>query len=65
MTGEPKLIVEKDENLPQYLGQRLFDKYDIVSLDEALNRYPDAIVWVTYRVANNAAKKNIKESFSG
>ena len=24
MTGEPKLIVEKDENLPQYLGQRLF-----------------------------------------
>lgn len=60
-TGEPKLIVEKDENLPQYSGQRLFDKYDIVSLDEALNRYPDAIVWVTYRVANNAAKRILKK----
>lgn len=60
MTGEPKLIVEKDENLSKFEG-KLFGKYDIVSLDRALELYPDAVVWVTYAVANNAAKRILKK----
>ena len=55
ITGEPKAIVEKDENLSKY-PNKLFDKYDVISLDEALERYPDAVIWVTYGIANNAAK---------
>lgn len=58
--GEPKVIVEKDENLDN-LPKKLFDKYDVLSLDEALERYPDAVIWVTYAKANNAAKRISKK----
>lgn len=60
ITGEPKLIIEKDESLADYSEKRLFDKYDIVSLDEALKRYPDAVVWVTYLYASNTARRLLK-----
>ncbi len=59
-TGEPKLIVEKEENLSKYKG-KLFDKYEIVSLDKALELYPDATVWVTYEVANDVANRIAKK----
>ena len=59
-TGEPKLIVEKDENLDKF-PKKLFDKYDVVSLDEALERYPNATIWVTYGRAKNAANRILKK----
>lgn len=56
ITGEPVLFADKDKELYKYDNKKLLDKYDIVSIDEALKRYPDADVWVTYRVATNTAK---------
>ncbi len=60
ITGEPKLIIEQDDNLKDFPEKRLFDKYDIVSLDEALECHPDAVIWVTYLYANNTAKRLLK-----
>lgn len=56
MTGEPVLFVDKDKELYKYTNKKLLDKYEVVSIDVALERYPDADVWVTYRVATNTAK---------
>lgn len=55
IAGAPDVFSEKDENLHNY-QTKLLGKYDVVSLDEALMRYPDADVWVTYRKANNTAR---------
>ena len=44
MTGEPVLFVDKDKELYKYNNKKLFDKYEVVSIDEALKRYPDADV---------------------
>ena len=51
----PIVFCEKDENLHKFKG-RLLDKYDVLSLDDALKRYPDAHVWVTYPKAGTTAK---------
>ena len=48
-------FVEKDENL-KHFQYKLLGKYDVISLKDALNRYPDAEVYVTYRKAGNTAK---------
>lgn len=53
--GVPDVFVEKDENLHKYTA-KLLNKYDVVSLDEALRRHPDAHVWVTWRNAGATAK---------
>jgi|GEM_PF-1356095 len=53
--GEPKVFVEKDENLKKF-ETKLLGKYDVVSLDEALKRYPYADIWVTYRSAGVTAR---------
>ncbi|MDR3294687.1 MAG: radical SAM protein [Clostridiales Family XIII bacterium] len=34
-------------------GSKLLGKYDVLQIDEALARYPDAYVWVTYRKAGS------------
>ena len=53
ITGRPDVFSVKDENLekmpPKFLG-----KYDVVSIDEALRRYPDAEIWITYANVNSA-----------
>jgi len=53
--GPPVVFAEKDENLALY-SNGLLGSYEVVSLDEALKRYPDADVWVTYRRAGNSAR---------
>ena len=55
IAGDPVVFSEKTEVLVDYPGKFL-GKYDVVSIDEALRRYPDAEVWVTFRKANNTAK---------
>ena len=47
IAGIPDVFVEKDENLAKYTT-KLLDKYNVVSLNVALARYPDADIWVTY-----------------
>jgi ferredoxin/pyruvate-formate lyase-activating enzyme len=42
----PDVFSDKDA---RKCGTKLLDKYDVLELDEALARYPDAYVWVTYR----------------
>ena len=53
--GEPDLFVEKDENLCIYKNKFL-DKYDVVSFKEAMERFPNADVWVTWRKAEKTRK---------
>ena len=36
MTGEPVLFVDKDKELYKYTNKKLLDKYEVVSIDEAL-----------------------------
>ena len=55
VAGDPDVFSEKDENLHKY-KTALIGKYDVVSLDEALERYPDADIWVTYPRAGITAK---------
>ena len=55
VAGAPDVFSEKDQNLTNFAG-KLLGAYDVVSLDEALRRYPGADVWVTYRKADNTAK---------
>ena len=47
-SGEPDVFVEKDENLDKYKS-KLLDKYDVISFKEAMDRFPNADVWVTWR----------------
>ena len=51
IAGEPVLFSERDDHWGKYPGKFL-GKYDVVSIDEALRRYPDAIFWVTFAVVS-------------
>jgi len=53
---EPVVFSTKDEELENYKGKLLLNKYEVVSIKEAYRRYPDADVWVTYAIANNTAR---------
>jgi len=60
IAGAPDIFCEKDENLKCYRA-KLLGQYDVVSLDEALKRYPNADVWVTYRKAGVTAQALLKK----
>ena len=47
IAGIPDVFSERDGHLIKY-QTKLLGKYDVVSIDEALKRYPDADVWITY-----------------
>ena len=47
IAGDPDIFSERDDHIEKY-QEKLLGKYDVVSIDEALKRYPDADVWVTY-----------------
>ena len=44
----PDVFSDKDETK---CGTTLLDTYEVLPIDEALARYPDAYVWVTYQTA--------------
>jgi len=48
IAGAPAIFSERDDHIKKY-QTKLLGEYDVVSLDEALRRYPDADVWVTYQ----------------
>lgn len=54
--AEPILFSTKDEEIKNFKGKPYLGKYEVVSIKEAHERYPDADVWVTYAVANNTAR---------
>jgi len=56
ITGEPVCFSVKDESLTNFKDKLLLEKYSVVSMDEALKKYPDANVWVTYADRVNAIK---------
>jgi len=60
IAGTPDIFAENDESLEHY-QTKLLGKYDVVSIEEALRRYPEADVWVTYRKAHNTAKALCKK----
>jgi pyruvate-formate lyase-activating enzyme len=47
VAGEPVLFSERDDHIEKY-PDKLLGKYEVVSMDEALKRYPDAVVWITW-----------------
>jgi len=52
IAGAPDIFSERDDHIEKY-QMKLLGKYDLVSIDEALKRYPAADVWVTFpRVGN-------------
>jgi len=51
---QPSVFVEKDENLHKHNG-KLLDRYDVISLDEALKNYPDADIWITHKKCDYSA----------
>jgi wyosine [tRNA(Phe)-imidazoG37] synthetase (radical SAM superfamily) len=58
--GEPDVFCERDELVARY-QPKLLDKYDVITIDEALKRYPEALVWITWahpaHIPNMLAKK--------
>ncbi|MDW7663011.1 MAG: radical SAM protein [Bacillota bacterium] len=59
IVGSPDVFSEKDENIHKY-SSKLLGKYEVLSLGDALKRFPDADVWVTYRKAKNTARQLLK-----
>lgn len=55
-TGEPLLVIESEKIVKGYKRKKLFDKYDVVTLETAISKYPDAEIWVTYKQANNTSR---------
>ena len=55
ISGAPDIFSEKISNLEKF-QTKFLGKYDVVSIDEALERYPDAVVWVTFAKADITAK---------
>jgi len=60
IAGTPDIFSERDDHIKKY-QKKLLGEYDVISIDEALKRYPDAEVWVTYPrvgyIPNMLAKK--------
>jgi len=54
--GEPLLMIEKPEVVAEYRDRKLFDRYEVVTVDEALSRYPEPVIWVTFSKAINTAR---------
>ena len=48
ITGPASIFVVKDDKIHHFEGKKYLDKYDVVTIDEALERYPDAEIWLTY-----------------
>lgn len=49
IAGEPVVFSTKDKELKNYKNKLLFDKYEVISLDDVVKLYPDADIWVSYR----------------
>lgn len=54
--GEPLLVIEKDEVVESYKNNLLFEKYEVVTLEDAISRYPNPEIWVTYRKADRTSR---------
>ena len=61
MTGEPVAFTTKDEDVSSYKGKLFLNKYKVLSLDEIIQLFPDADIWVTYRKADVTARKLLKK----
>ncbi|MCL2767545.1 MAG: radical SAM protein [Synergistaceae bacterium] len=48
IAGAPDIFSERNDQIEKYQS-KLLEKYDVVSIKEALKRYPNADVWITYR----------------
>jgi len=48
IAGPPDIFSERNDHIEKYQS-KLLEKYDVVSIKEALKRYPNADVWITYR----------------
>ena len=55
IAGTPDIFSERDDHVIKY-QPKLLEKYEVISIDEALKRYPDADVWITYNKASKALK---------
>lgn len=60
IAGEPVAFCAKDEEMDEYRGKKILDKYEILSLDEVLEKYPDAEIWVVYRKPTRTTKRLLK-----
>ena len=47
IAGTPDIFSERDDHIAKY-QTKLLNKYEVVTIDEALKRFPNANVWVTY-----------------
>ena len=56
LAGEPDIFADKDEKAAKFVNRKLFDRYEVVTLDKALELYPDAEVWVVYKNPNVTAR---------
>ena len=62
IAGKPVVFSTKDKELKDYKNNPLFNKYKVVSLDDAIKQYPDAEVWVLYKNPINTTKELLKKS---
>ncbi len=61
IAGKPVVFSTKDKELKDYKNNPLFNKYKVVSLDDAIKQYPDAEVWVLYKNPINTTKELLKK----
>ena len=60
IAGEPNIFSDRNDKVCNYTS-KLLDKYDVVTIDEALERYPDADIWITYNDPYNTANGLLKK----
>jgi len=56
--GPPVIFAEHSDRIPP---SKKVLRYEVVTIDEALAKFPDAHVWVTYRRADNTANTLLKK----
>ncbi len=60
MAGEPVVFTGSNEEVQKYKNTLFLNKYEVLSLDEVLKRFPNSDIWVTYKKANATAKMLLK-----
>ena len=59
IAGEPVAII-KDDRWDNYPDDMVCNKFPVISLEEAISKYPDADIWFTYREAGGVPSELAK-----
>ena len=60
IAGRPVVFTGSDAEVEKFKGKKFLNAYDVITLDEVLELYPENDIWITYKKANATAKMLLK-----